>query len=311
MLSMIALLLVSCQSKESQTEQAAAADSTQADEAKSLYQSTDFTSPGEFTAGIEGPAVDRQGILYVVNYQKEGTIGQVTPEGKASLFVSLPEGSIGNGIRFNSQGDMMIADYKQHNVLRVDMSNKEITVFAHNDEMNQPNDLAISDQDVLFASDPNWQNSTGKLWRINADGSFTLLEEDMGTTNGVEVSPDNKTLYVNESVQRNVWAYDLSPEGNISNKRLLIKFDDHGMDGMRCDVEGNLYITRHGKGTVVKVSPAGEILQEIQMTGKKPSNIAFGGEDGRTCFVTLQDRGCVEKFRVEQPGRAWAAFAAQ
>jgi sugar lactone lactonase YvrE len=102
-----------------------------------------------------------------------------------------------------------------------------------------------------------------------------------------------------------VWAYDLSPDGEISNKRLLIKFDDYGMDGMRTDILGNLYITRHGKGTVVKVSTNGEILEEIQTIGKTPSNIAFGGEDGRTAFVTLQDNGNIEYFRVEDPGRAW------
>jgi sugar lactone lactonase YvrE len=127
----------------------------------------------------------------------------------------------------------------------------------------------------------------------------------MGTTNGIEVSPDDKVLYVNESVQRKVWAYDLSTDGNISNKRLLIEFPDFGMDGMRCDTDGNLYITRHGKGTVVKVSPAGKILREITLLGKKPSNIAFGGKDGRTAYVTLQDSGNIERFLVDEPGREW------
>ena len=129
----------------------------------------------------------------------------------------------------------------------------------------------------------------------------------MGTTNGIEVSPDNKTLYVNESVQRNVWAFDLDSSGNISNKRLFHKFEDFGMDGMRCDVDGNLYITRHGKGTVVKLSYEGKLLKEIKMKGKKPSNIAFGGKDGKTAFVTLQDRGYIESFRVEIPGRSFAS----
>ena len=127
----------------------------------------------------------------------------------------------------------------------------------------------------------------------------------MGTTNGIEVSPGEDLLYVNESVQRGVWAYDLSADGHVSGKRLLIQFDDFAMDGMRCDVEGNLYITRHGKGTIAKVSPEGELLLEVQLTGKLASNIAFGGPDGRTCYVTLQDRGNIEVFRVEAPGRAW------
>ena len=268
-----------------------------------LFTSKVLTDSGLFTPGIEGPACDKDGNIYAVNFEKKGTIGKVTPDGNCSLFVELPEGSVGNGIRFNSKGEMLIADYTQHNILKVDMSTKEISVFAHEPKMNQPNDIAITSTDILFASDPNWKDSTGNLWRIDKDGKVTLLESNIGTTNGVEVSPDNKILYVNESIQRNVWAYDLSPEGNISNKRLLIKFDDFGLDGMRCDADGNLYITRYDKGTVIKVSPEGKILKEITLTGKKPSNLTFGGEDGKTVYVTLADNGNIETFRVDVRGR--------
>ncbi len=78
------------------------------------------------------------------------------------------------------------------------------------------------------------------------------------------------------------------------------------MDGMRCDVAGNLYITRYGKGTVAKVSPQGEVLLEVNVSGQNPSNIAFGGPDGRTAYVTLADRGHIDVFRVDQPGRSWS-----
>lgn len=188
------------------------------------------------------------------------------------------------------------------------MNTRETSIYAHEPTMNQPNDLAIGANDILYASDPNWGASTGQIWRVDTDGTVTLLEADMGTTNGIEVSPDEKVLYVNESVQRNVWAYDLSPEGDISNKRLLIQFPDFNMDGMRCDVEGNLYITRHGKGTVAKLSPAGEVLLEVELTGKLCSNLAFGGPDGRTCYVTMADRGNVEVFRADTPGRSWQLY---
>jgi len=289
------ILFIGCQSPSS--------ESITGSSTESLFESSDFTLPGEFTSGIEGPATDQNGNIYVVNYGEKGTIGKVTPEGKSSLFVHLPNGSIGNGIRINKEGDLFVADYTNHNILKINPSSKSISVHAHGPEMNQPNDVAMRSDGVLFASDPNWSESTGNLWRIDTDGAITLLESDMGTTNGVEVSPDEKTLYVNESVQRNVWAYDLSAEGNISNKRLLLQFSDFGMDGMRCDVQGNLYITRHGKGTVAVVSPQGKLLKEIQLTGQKPSNITFGGTDNQTCYVTLQDRGCLEAFRGEFSGR--------
>lgn len=273
-----------------------------------LFVSREFTPVDGFTSGIEGPACDAVGNLYAVNYERQHTIGKVTPDGTASVFVELPTGSIGNGIRFNSGGFMFIADYTNHNVLKVDMDTRDISVHAHEPTMNQPNDLAIGANDILYASDPNWGESTGQIWRVDTDGKVTLLEADMGTTNGIEVSPNEKVLYVNESAQRNVWAYDLSSEGEISNKRRLIQFPDFNMDGMRCDVEGNLYVTRHGKGTVAKLSPTGEVLLEVSLTGKLCTNIAFGGPDGRTCYVTMADRGNVEVFRADLPGRSWQLF---
>ena len=273
-----------------------------------LYKSKVFTAPGGFTSGIEGPSCDRAGNLYAVNYDRQGTIGRVTPDGECDLFVELPAGSVGNGIRFHSDGAMLIADYTNHNVLRVDMATRAISVYAHEPAMNQPNDIAIGADDLVYASDPNWAESTGQIWRVGPEGRVDLLETGMGTTNGIEVSPDEKALYVNESVQRNVWAYDLARDGEISNKRLVIQFADFGMDGMRCDIDGNLYITRHGKGTIAKLSPTGEILREIKLADKNPSNIAFGGPDGCTCYVTLQITGNIERFRVERPGRSWQLY---
>jgi sugar lactone lactonase YvrE len=266
---------------------------------------TDVTEPGTFTSGVEGPAVDHNGNLYAVNYEKQGTIGRTFPDGHSELFVELPEGSIGNGIRFDSRGNMYVADYTGHNVLKVDMDTREVSVYANEPEMNQPNDLAIDGGDRLYASDPNWNDSTGMLWRIDPDGSVHLLEKNMGTTNGIEVSADEKHLYVNESIQRKIWVYDLDDTGNISNKRLFFQFEEYGLDGMRCDINGNLYITRFGKGTIVILSPVGEILKEIKLRGKSVTNIAFGGPDGKTCFVTVADRGCIETFRTNVQGRAY------
>ena len=74
---------------------------------------------------------------------------------------------------------------------------------------------------------------------------------------------------------------------------------------MRCDVDGNLYVTRHGKGTVAKVSPEGKVLREIDVLGTKPSNLCFGGPDGRTVYVTEVDHQRLVQFRVDRPGLEW------
>jgi len=275
--------------------------------AADLFVTTPLTAEGSFTKGVEGPACDREGNIYAVNFERQKTVGKVTPDGHAELFLELPEGSTGNGIRFDRAGTMFIADYTGHNILRVDMATKAITVLAHNDAMNQPNDIAIAADGTLFASDPKWKDGTGQVWRITPDGKTEIVAADMGTTNGIEVSPDGRTLYVNESVQRNVWAFDITAKG-LENKRLIKKFDDHGFDGMRCDVDGNLYITRHGKGTVVKLSPKGEVLREIDVLGPSPTNICFGGPDGCTAYVTEVHGRRIVQFRVDRPGLEWARW---
>ena len=257
-------------------------------------QSKDLLPEWTFTKGIEGPAIDKAGNLYAVNVFKQGTIGVVSPAGEASLYVNLPEGSVGNGIRFDKTGFMYIADYTKHNILKVNPATKEISVFAHNPAMNQPNDIALClKTGRLYASDPNWKESTGKLWLITAKGETVLLEENIGTTNGVEVSPDGRLLYVNESIQRNVWVYDIKKDGTVENKRLFTTFNDFGMDGMRCDSAGNLYITRHGKGTIAIFSPRGVLLREIQLKGKLCSNIVLS-HDEKTAYITMADRGMFE-----------------
>ncbi len=106
------------------------ADFGQAEE--ELFVAKPLTKEGDFTPGIEGPACDAKGNLFVVNYGKQGTIGRVTPAGKCEVYVELPNDSVGNGIRFDRQGTMYVADYVNHNVLSIDPESRKITKLAHN-----------------------------------------------------------------------------------------------------------------------------------------------------------------------------------
>ncbi len=275
-----------------------------------LAQSKTLSSPGEFTSNCEGPAVDSEGNIYAVNFARDGTIALITKKGKTSFFITLPKGSTGNGIRFGDQNTFYVADFTGHNILKANLLTQEVSVFAHEPTMNQPNDLAITSKGHIYCSDPNWKDSTGQVWHVDPSGKITLAMANMGTTNGIEVSPDETKLYVNESVQRNVWQFDIEPNGKLTNKKLLYKFEDGGMDGMRCDILGNLYIARHGKGEVAVLSPAGKIIHHYKTIGQKVSNICFGGKKGKTAYITLQDRGCLETFKVKHPGREWAMMKA-
>lgn len=281
-----------------------------------LWVATPLTEVDSFTSGIEGPNSDADGNVYCVAYQARNTIAKTTLDGKTELFVELPMGppdakgkakpSAGNGIVFDSKERMYVADYVNHNVLRIDVPTKKIEVFAHDDRFNQPNDVAIGPDDVIWCSDPAWGKNTGQIFRVDTDGKVTLVAENLGTTNGIEVSPDGKTLYANESVQRGIWAFPINEDGTLGERKLVKQFDDHGFDGMRCDATGRLFVSRYGAGTVVVLTPEGEIVHEINVLGKSPSNVCFGGPDGRTVFVTEVEQKRLVTFRSDEPGLNYA-----
>ncbi len=270
-----------------------------------VYETRDLTAENMFSVNIEGPNFDKAGNFYVVNFKQDGTVGKInTKTGAGEVFVTLPDSSIANGVHFNSKGTMFLPDFIRHNVLSVDMKTRKVSVYVHSDQFNQPNDLCINSKDQIFVSDPKWAANTGQIWRIDPDNHTpVLLEGNMGTTNGIELSPDEKTLYVNESVQRNIWKYKVDKAGNISRKTLFATFPDFGFDGMKCDKVGNLYVARWGKGVIAVLSPEGKLIREIPLRGKQCSNLVFGDKDGRTVYVTLQDRKCVETFRVTIAGK--------
>ncbi|WP_025762510.1 SMP-30/gluconolactonase/LRE family protein [Dyadobacter tibetensis] len=269
-------------------------------------QTRPFTAGGEFTNNCEGPAVDAKGNVYAVNFARDGTVAKISKKGKTSFFITLPKGSTGNGIRFIDKNTFLIADFTGHNLLKADVNTQEVQVWAHDSTMYQPNDLAVTKSGHVYCSDPNWKENTGRVWHITPQGETRIAAPDMGTTNGIEVSPDESKLYVNESVQRKIWVFDRNQNGDLSNKRLFYEFNDGGMDGMRCDIMGNLYVTRHGLGQVAIISPAGVQIGNILTIGKKVSNICFGGKKGKTAYITLQDHGNLERFKVKHPGREWA-----
>ncbi len=247
-----------------------------------------------FTGGIEGPCTDKNNDLYLVNFHHEGSIGLIkNKDSLPQLFVNLPNGSIGNGIRFNNKNEMFVADYMNHNILKINISTKNISVYTHDTLMNQPNDLTMMKNGIIFCSDPNWKNGNGKLWRIDTNGKTHLLADSMGTTNGIEVNPTNNILYVNESVQKIIWKFNIDSAGNISNKTTLISFTDGGMDGMRCHSNGTLYLARYDKSCILAISPDGKIIKEYKLHGQKPTNIAFS-RDEKKLFVTMQDKKWVE-----------------
>jgi len=282
---------------------------TSANAQQASLQSRQVTPAGEYTFGIEGPAVDERGNLYVVNFGKPGTVGKLaTGASQSELFAVLPEGSIGNAIRFDSDGRMFVADYKKHNIFLVSPDGKQVETYFHSDDFNQPNDMTIAGDGTIYLSDPHWKRREGQIWRVlkSADGAVLgekmTADRQMSTTNGIDLSPDGKTLYVGESDTREIWSYQVDGPRLLAPK-LVKRFDDFGIDGLRTDTEGSLFVARILKGTIAVLTPQGNLRREIKLNAKEPTNLAFGGDDGKTIFVTQRQGRFVESFRTDHPGR--------
>ena len=293
--------------------------------APALFTSRRLTDPGEYTKQIEGPAVDAAGTLFVMNLKVDdrgtgGVIGKLGPGTTKSVqFARLPNRGVGSGARFDRAGRMYVADFKSHKVHVFEPGKttpgtyfepKKSDPFG---KFDQPNDLAMAADGTIYASDPNRSNGTGRIWRITRgeDGKghgevMTFGNEPMGVTNGIELSPDEKTLYVGESTigstPARLLAYRLQ-DGKLVERRVLKTFDKFDLDGMRTDIDGKLFAARTDAGTVAVFSPDGTPLPEIPLLKKGPTNLAFGGPDGKTVFVTQSDGRFIEAFLVDRPGR--------
>ena len=278
-------------------------------------QTFDLLKEKSFTPGFEGPATDAAGYVYAVNLQREGTIGKVDPQtGSAEIFADLrtavSDSSTANGLRFLKlrSGDSLLlaADYRGHNLVALDPATGKVRWVKHHPAMSQPNDLAVAPNGTVYLSDPDWARNKGRVWIYKPKGddggagAIELLIDHLSATNGIEVSPMGDRLYVGLSNERKILAYEIMPDGGVYNRRDFYEFAQGGLDGMRCDVRGNLYATRYDMGAVAVVSPQGKVVQTITLKGKKPSNLTFSE---RMVLVTLADRGCFEVFEAPYVGR--------
>jgi len=283
-------------------------------QAQELFVSQRLTPPQDrYTGGIEGPAVDSANNLYVVNFQRPGTIGRVRAgQNRSEVFAVLPPGSIGSGIRFDRSGRMFVADYKKNNILVFDPGRRTARTYFHSPQFNQPNDLTIATDGTLYAGDPEPHGSHGRIWRVkpgaNGTGAGIIMQaRRMGRTNGIDLSPDGQTLYVGEANTREIWAYRIDGD-RLVEPRLVKKFDDASEpDGLRTDIDGRIFVARQLSGKVTVLLPDGTVVREIQMRGQKPSNLTFGGPGGQTVYVTQVDGRFVEQFRTDRRGRETCA----
>ncbi len=245
---------------------------------------------------LEGPAMTPDGSIYFTDIPAN-SIYRLSPGGKIELFLQ-PSGHA-NGLMYGGNG-RLLACQMDGQLATIDLKSKDVTVLAkeyQGKRFNACNDLVIDQSGGIYFTDPRfrapepWPQGKEAFYYRAPDGQVTRLGDDLAAPNGIALSPDEKTLYVIPSMQSEMMAYDVPAPGKIDRGRVLCRLEQtregrsQGGDGMAIDRQGNLYIT---SATGVQVfSAAGKALGTIRVP-EQPANVAFGGSDLRTLYITAR-----------------------
>lgn len=268
-------------------------------------------------AFMEGPTVDSEGNVYFTDLRSE-RIMKLSTNGELTTF--RHPSNYANGLIFDDKWRLIACEgsddkVDKPRVTRTDMQTGEIEIIAEFFEgkrINEPNDVTIDSKGRVYFTDrprkspaPD-QTSVHAVYRVDQDGTIAqiLVEPDIEKPNGLIISPDDKTFYLIETNgaeggARMIRAYDLEPDGSVTNMRVFHDFyPGRSGDGMTIDSEGNLYVAaglhrRRGTSETLDTkcgvhvfSPEGKLKQFIPIPEDTITNCAFGGPDLKTLYVT-------------------------
>lgn len=242
---------------------------------------------------------------------------------------SLPEGpevttarhpsNLSNGLTFDARRRLIACEGATRRLTRLE-SDGTVTVLADRFEgrrLNSPNDVVVGGDGAIYFSDPFWggmfRNPHGTtvraddreidaaaVYRLGTDGSLRQLASDFVFPNGLAFSPDGRTLYVDDSRRAHIRSFGVRADGSLEDRGVFAELagtEPGGPDGMKVDVEGNVYCT--GPGGVWIISPAGAVLGRI-LTPEVAANVGWGDGDWRTLYITA--RTSVYRLRMTIPG---------
>ena len=256
----------------------------------------------------EGPLWHPDGFYYFVDIRRS-ELYRVTPGQPPELLRS--ETGEGNGTTFDLQGRLVICEGGHRRVTRWSADGRsEVLVDRYEGKrLNRPNDVVCRSDGSLYFTDPGLRVPLAQrevpyagVYRIAPDGTTTLVA-DCEYPNGLAFSPDERTLYVaNTRWTQYIHAFETDGAGNVVRRRIFADMssdETEGVpDGMKVDVEGRVYCT--GPGGTWVFAPDGSRLGIIR-TPEVPANLAFGGPDLRTLFLTA--RTSIYALRVKVPGQ--------
>jgi gluconolactonase len=238
----------------------------------------------------EGPVWSREGFLLF----SDGTRGELRRKPVGERSVMYREGHAGaSGIAFDAQGRLYVCEARARRVIRIDKKG-QLEILAEKWEgkrLNAPNDIVVRRDGHVYFTDPAFgdQSDTKELdfhglYHINPKGAVEVAAKLATRPNGLALSPNGRILYVSNSDERNIRAYDLDRNGAPVGERVLVAKTEGVPGGMCVDEKGNLYVAVKG---LAVYNATGKLIHTMELS-EGPSNCAFGDPDLRTLYVTAR-----------------------
>lgn len=256
---------------------------------------------------LEGPVFDAKGNLWCTDIPG-GRIYRVSPAGEFELVVEYDGWP--NGLKFHRDGRLFIADH-QHGIMVMEPGSRTVKphlVRAGIERFRGVNDLTFSSSGDLYFTDQGLtglQDPTGRVFRATPDGNVTCLLDTVPSPNGLVLNLEENVLYVAATRANAVWQLPLLPDGRTTKVGLFIQMSGGGgPDGLALDEDGGLAVAHVGMGCVWVFDRRGRPTQCIEaLDGVLTTNIAYGGADRRTLFITESNTVSILAADVRVPGR--------
>ena len=249
-------------------------------------------------AYTDGPAWSKDGFLIFSDTPADQLLKWV-PGQPPAVYRENVQGPAGNA--FDGQGRLYTCETRARRVTRTD-KHGAIEVLADRWEgkrLNAPNDIVVGRSGHAYFTDPAFGSQIDRreldfcgVYHIPAKGPLEIVARRDGRPNGIALSPNGRVLYVSDSDDRSILAFDLDHNGQPTKQRTLVENTGAVPDGIRVDEKGNLYVAARG---IAVYTAEGRLLDTIPVS-EPPSNCAFGEADGQSLFITARHK--VYRVRV-------------
>ena len=255
---------------------------------------------------LEGPVFDDAGNLYVADIPW-GRVFRIDPARQWTLVAEY-DGEP-NGMKFLDAGHLLITDYK-NGLMALDLARGAVRPYLerrNSERFKGVNDLVFDRDGNLYFTDQGQSglhDPSGRLYRLRRNGQLDLLLANVPSPNGAALSPDERVLYLAVTRGNCVWRVPLLPDGSVAKvSQFLTSYGPSGPDGLAVDADGRVLVANPGLGYVWVLNGRAEPVQVLRGTaGSSTTNLACGGADRRTLYLTDSTHGRILRAAMDAPG---------